>query len=80
MACNVPIVSTNVGDVKFNLNGINGCFICKFDAKDIAEKILKAVIFKKQTLGRKKIIKLKLTNDLLAKEVRKIYHSILKNN
>ncbi|MDX2133720.1 MAG: glycosyltransferase [Saprospiraceae bacterium] len=35
-ACNVPIVSTDVGDVKERFNGISGNYIVSYDPKEIA--------------------------------------------
>ena len=42
LACNIPIVSTNVGDVKERLETIDGCFVIDdYDAKNLAEALLK---------------------------------------
>lgn len=40
MACNCPIVSTDVGDVAKVIENIKNCFICPFDPDYIASKIL----------------------------------------
>ena len=58
MACNIPIVSTAVGDVKWLFDGIDGCFLTTFNPKDVAEKIKLALIFSEKigrTNGRDKI-------------------------
>jgi len=55
MACNLPIVSTNVGDVQEVISDTEGCFITKYDLKDVAEKIKKALNFGKKTSGREKV-------------------------
>ena len=39
IACNCPIVSTDVGDVKEIINDYDGCYITRFSIEDIAEKI-----------------------------------------
>lgn len=54
MACNCPVVSTNVGDVKEIINHARGCFICEPDAIDVADKIRKATKFR-QTKGRERM-------------------------
>ena len=43
MACNTPIVSTDVGDVKNLIEGIEGCFISSQNINDVSNKILKAL-------------------------------------
>lgn len=62
MACNCPIVSTDVGDIRSMISGIDGCFIADFDPNEIALKIKKALDFavqKKKTNGRARIKVLK---------------------
>ncbi len=39
MACNLPIVSVDVGDVQALISRISNCYICQRNAEDIAEKI-----------------------------------------
>ncbi len=55
MACNVPIVATDVGDVKEIIKGTEGCYVSGFDPKDVANKIKKALEFDNRTTGRKNI-------------------------
>jgi glycosyltransferase involved in cell wall biosynthesis len=43
IACNVPIVSVDVGDVKSVINDIEGCYICDYNEYDFSKKILKVV-------------------------------------
>lgn len=43
MACNIPVVSTNVGNVQDLLDGVNGSFVSKSnDIKELAELIIKS--------------------------------------
>ena len=80
MACNCPIVSTNVGDVDWIINGTNGCFLTSFNETDVVEKIKLALKFseeKDRTNGRQKIIDKKLDSKLIAKEIINIYKKIL---
>lgn len=53
MACNLPVVSTNVGDVQDRLNPVNISFVCESDSElEISlEKVLKSP--KKRSNGRK---------------------------
>jgi teichuronic acid biosynthesis glycosyltransferase TuaC len=70
MACNCPIVSTDVGDVKEVIGETEGCFISSFEAKDIATKLQLAINFGR-TKGRQNISKLE--SHKIAKEIEKIY-------
>jgi teichuronic acid biosynthesis glycosyltransferase TuaC len=56
LACNVPVISTDVGDVKSVLDGIEGCYIIEPDAGDIAEKLGEAFARTTPFEGRKKMM------------------------
>jgi glycosyltransferase involved in cell wall biosynthesis len=55
MACNLPIVSVDVGDVVEVIEGVEGCYIAESTAEDIAHKILLALAQRQRTCGRDKI-------------------------
>lgn len=69
MACNLPVVSTGVGDVKELLEGVAGCYICSFDPTDVAAKIKAAFEFNKKTNGREKIFRIELDSQTIAKRL-----------
>ena len=77
MACNCPIIATDVADIKHLLGDIDGHYLCSFDPKDVADKVEKALSFNGRTKGRERIIELGLTNDLVAKKLVEIYKEIL---
>lgn len=80
MACNCPIVSTNVGDVKWVIGSVEGCFISSFDPKDVSKKIKLAIDFRKnhgQTRGRERIIELGLDSETVAQKIINVYNKIL---
>jgi glycosyltransferase involved in cell wall biosynthesis len=52
MACNLPIVSTDVGDVAQVIGGTEGCYICQQDPQDMAHKIELALARGQRTDGR----------------------------
>lgn len=79
MACNCPIVSTNVGDVKWLLDGVEGCFITTNDPKDVANKIRKALDIKEKTKGREKLISLGLDSEHIAKMIIQVYEEVIYN-
>ena len=78
MACNCPIIATDIADVKHLLGDIEGHYLCKFEAEDVGRKITKALEFGKRTTGRQRVVELGLTNDLVAKKLIPIYHNVLK--
>lgn len=78
MACNLPIVSTDVGDIKWVIGNIEGCYITTFDPKDVADKIKMALNFNKRTNGRDRIIELGLDSNTIAKRLISIYERVIK--
>jgi len=77
MACNCPIVSTQVGDVKEIIGDTAGCFITSFDPNDVTEKINRALDFGKRTSGRERIIKLGLDSETIAKKIIGVYKEVI---
>ncbi len=77
MACNMPIVSTNVGDVKEVVGKTKGCYITSFEPEDVAEKIKLALEFGKRTIGRDDIKHLE--SSVIAKKIINVYKSVLKD-
>ena len=56
LACNMPVVSVDVGDVKEVLEGLEGCFIASYDEKEFAEYLHKAIEQKKERYYREKML------------------------
>jgi len=82
MACNCPVVSTEVGDVAEIIGGIEGCYLTSFDPSDIASKVRTAVAFRKNkgyTNGREKIILSGLDLDSIACQIISEYNKVLKS-
>lgn len=77
MACNCPILATDVADIKHLLGNIQGHYLCDFDPNDVAEILSQALQFHSQTEGRKRIIELGLSNDIVAKQIISLYKSVL---
>lgn len=81
MACNCPIVATDVGDIKEIIDNTEGCYITTFDPIDVSEKINKAVEYAKtkgKTNGRIKIKQ--FDNKIIAKKVYNVYKWVLNEN
>jgi glycosyltransferase involved in cell wall biosynthesis len=82
MACNCPIVATDVGDIRWLFGDEPGHFITTFDPEDVAEKIKSALEFAAingRTHGRDRIIELGLDADTVSKELIMVYKDVLKN-
>ena len=77
MACNCPIVTTDVGDVNEVIGNTDGSYICSYDPLDVAKKLDNAIRFGKRTLGRNSIKH--LDQEIIAKKVVKLYQDALKS-
>ncbi|WP_114778204.1 glycosyltransferase [Botryobacter ruber] len=80
MACNCPIVSTDMGDVKWVMGDTEGCYTTSFDPGDYAEKLKLALAFsetKGRTRGEERIRKLGLDAGTIANRVVAIYREAL---
>lgn len=82
MACNRPVVATNVGDIEWLFGNEPGHFLTSFDPQDVAEKIQLALEFSrihKNTCGRKQIVELGLDSENVANQLIEVYKNALKN-
>lgn len=80
MACNIPIVSTDVGDTKEIIGNTKGCFICEKDPEDIALKIEAALDYGRNTEGRRRIIELGLDLQQVSRTIISIYRETLRRS
>ena len=60
MACNLPIIATDVGDVREITDGVDGCKIVKRDPVEFAKAIKEILSTVDRTNGRQKIEHLKI--------------------
>lgn len=90
MACNCPIVATDVADVRYLLGDISGHYILRNPRKtterwDADEKSLlemidllkEALSFKKRTNGRERILEMGLSNEQVANKLMEIYRQVV---
>ena len=75
MACNVPIVSTDVGDVRDVIGNTEGCFVTSFEQKEVTDKIKNALLFNKKTNGSDNIKHLE--ESVVAQKIINIYKKVL---
>jgi teichuronic acid biosynthesis glycosyltransferase TuaC len=80
MACNCPVVATDVGDIAWLFGNEPGHFLTSFEPEDSAEKIKLALQFikaKGKTNGRQRIVEMGLDADSIAKRVISVYQSVI---
>jgi teichuronic acid biosynthesis glycosyltransferase TuaC len=75
MACNLPVVSTDVGDVAEVIGGVEGCYLIEPDAEDVAEKLFKVLQWRGRTQGRDKIWH--LSSGPITRRVIDVYNELL---
>lgn len=92
MACNCPIVTTDVGDVQERLRDLDGCYITQTEheitssathtlyhtevAQDIAHLLGKALNLGQRTQGYDRIMQDGLTIELVAKKIIELYEHL----
>ena len=76
MACNCPIIATDVADIRHLLGELDGHYICSFNPDEVANVLNCALSFNGRTEGRQRIIRLGLTNNQVAKQLIEIYKDL----
>lgn len=76
MACNCPVVSVDVGDVKELLEGVKHCYLAKYDIQDISEKLNLLFENGERTNGKEKISNMHLDSTSVARRILEVYNSI----
>jgi glycosyltransferase involved in cell wall biosynthesis len=76
MACNLPIVSVDVGDVAQVIGCTEGCFICERDPEDMAQKVQWVLARGQRTNGRQAISRLGLDGTVYG--VLRVYEALWK--
>ncbi len=74
LACNRPVVSLDVGDVKERIHDLEGCYIAEPTPSDLAEKLMHVYNGPGVTPGRSKMMNLSL--DRVAQQLLDIYQTI----
>jgi len=74
MACNLPIVSVDVGDVAEVMSGVPGCYLVARTPYALAEGLARAIGFGGRTEGRAAVSSLSL--DALAVRLEAIYRAV----
>lgn len=77
LACNVAVVSVDVGDVAERINGIDGCHLSGGDPMELAEKLRLVQAGPSRVNGREKMHSLSLPS--IAAQLQSLYHWVLAN-
>jgi len=76
MACNCPIVTTDVGDVQQVIGDTNGCYITNYDAEKIAENLTQILSDGARTNGRESIQR--FDNNKIASCLMDVYEKVVR--
>lgn len=81
MACNLPVISTPVGDVRILLNGVKGCAVSEqHDARELAKLANDSLSGKLDGIdGCEQIKKLGLDSKTIAEKIYGIYQLLIKH-
>lgn len=79
LACNCPVVSTDAGDVRHVISGIDGCYLTGSNEEKIAEGIRKALAFNCRIAGRERIFALGLDAGSVAETITGLYEKVIKS-
>ncbi len=75
MACNLPIVSTDVGDVREVIAHTKGCYVCDADVESLLRRLESILVARERTDGRAKVQH--LTGPLVARNLIRVYQQVL---
>ena len=75
LACDVAVVSVDVGDVRERIEGIDGCFVADATVEDLADKLSRALARGGRVQGRDRVAGLSL--DHVAGQLLEVYSSAL---
>lgn len=77
MACGLPVVSVDVGDVKELVGSLPGCCVCERNPRALVDGLVDSMSITTRTEGRIRLIDRCLSNDLVAGKIMDIYSSLL---
>ena len=75
MACNLPIVSTDVGDVREVIAHTKGCYVCDADVESLLRPLESILVARERTAGRAKVQH--LAGPLVARNIIRVYQQVL---
>lgn len=77
IACNIPVVSTNVGNVNLLVRGIDGCYVSSSNRPEELAALCVKALKKERISGRPKLMEEKMDMDSIAEKLAHIYNLVL---
>jgi teichuronic acid biosynthesis glycosyltransferase TuaC len=74
LACNVPVVSVDVGDVRERIAGVEGCHVSEPTPQDLADSLERVFAGERPTGGRERVADVSLAR--IAAQLREIYATL----
>ena len=79
MACNEPIVTTDMGDCRERIEGVEGCYVANtYEVEEFAELLKEALLYGKKTKGRDRLVADGIADYQIAERLIKIYQCMMK--
>lgn len=75
LACNLPVVSVDVGDVGERIKNIDGCYIAAADADSLAAKLTSVHCGLRRIEGRNKVCELSI--EQIASKIKNFYEEVI---
>lgn len=77
MACNAPIVTTDMGDCRERIEGVDGCYVANtYEVKEFAELLEKALAFGGKTKGRERLLMDGIADYQIAQRLINLYEQV----
>jgi glycosyltransferase involved in cell wall biosynthesis len=77
MATNLPVLGVPVGDVHALLEGVEHCWRCSRDPKELGDSLAEALAAPRRTNGREVILQRGLDLESVARRIESIYHQAI---
>ena len=77
MACNAPLVTTDMGDCRERIDGVEGCYVANtYEVEEFAELLGKALAFGGKTKGRERLLADGIADWQIARKLIDIYEQV----
>jgi len=76
MACNIPIVATDVGDVREVVGNTKGCHVCKPEVEDFVKRLSEVLSHRRRTQAREQVQH--LAGPSIAQKIISVYEQVLR--
>lgn len=76
LACNLPVVSVDVGDVRERIRGVEGCFLCEDDSPTALAAAIKSVVQRDEPIDGRSAVSA-LDSRLMAERMLDVYRKAI---